>query len=297
MTHNNSYAGSSRTLTAERRSIVRTVIGDYWSAGDKGRSNQPISGMGAARHRCALQSFALAHQAGVQTHFVREVEGGFLVRELRVPTHEPLSGFTHGEVLPLEFIWRLYLMGSLWQRVESGEIDPRELGFSRGYQPFQGEPLPKPRLECTTKYEPIDRKVSNEEACDLAKMSTREWQTAWALIVKVAQVTDQHAQERDFYFPDGKMELGRLDDGQLILADTFGTPDENRVVRMSNGFIYSKDLIRNYLKEVGYMEALKTAQSQYPQDPSAWPDYPKLPLDLVAMVESRYTAFAACYAG
>lgn len=293
-----SYQGSSRRMTAYAEGIIKVTFDDFWSAGDKGRSSQAIPGMGRARNRCAIRSFCLAKSAGIPQHFVAEVAGGFIAQELQVPTHEPLSGKTHGEVLPGEWIWRRYLMGSLWQRVKNDELDPVALGFDAGYVPKEGELLPKLRLECTTKYEPVDRKLSDEEARDLMKLSTSEWEVAWELISKVAEVTDNHAQRCGFRFPDGKVELGRLhSDGTIILADTFGTPDENRIIRKSDEEIFSKDIIRNYLKTVGYSEKLKAAQAEHPKRPDLWPDYPLLPKEIVEQVTYRYRQFASAYLG
>ncbi len=274
---------------------ILVSIGDYWSAGDKGRSSQPIPGMGSARHRCAVQSFKIAQRHEIPTHFVCEAEDGFVVEEFTVPNHEPLSGETAGEVLNGEWIWRLYLMGSLWDRVERGELDPRELGFAKGYTPKKGERLPRVHLECTTKYETIDRRLTDEEARDLMKLSIFSWHNAWELLTKTSEATDAKAYARGFCFPDGKGEIGRRHTGELVMVDTFGTPDENRVLKIFDQEIYSKDLIRNYLKEVGYWAFLKAAQQRHPNDTSLWPNYPRLPDNLVALVSQRYTAFADAY--
>ena len=275
-------------------------MSDFWSAGDKGRSKQPIPGMGDARHRCALQSFMLAENAHMPTHFISEdKEGGFIVEEFAVPTHEPLSGTTAGEVLNGEWIWRLKNDGSLADAIERGEIDPVTLGYPAGYIPDRGDPLPRMHLKCWTKFERIDRPLEDEEARDLMQLSMAEWDEAWELVNGVVRVTVAHAKRCGYDEFDGKCELARRWNQKLsrrlLMADTFGTQDENRIKSLRTGELFCKDLIRNYLKEIGWWALLKAAQKEFPDDPSKWPEYPELPPELVALVSDRYTIFADDY--
>lgn len=296
MTNVRKYQGSSRSMKRYAMGMIEIAFDEHWSAADKGRSTQPIPGIAAARHRAAMTSFKIAQAAEIPTHFEHELADSFVVRELAVPTHQPLSGFTHGEVLPCEFIWRTHLEGSLWTRVQMQVVDPVELGFESGHKPQKGEKLPRIFFECTTKFEPTDRKLSNQEACELMKFTSGDWDEAWLLIKRVVEVTTDVARRAGYYEPDGKLELGRLwDTKQLIVADTFGTQDENRIIHKTTGMLHSKDIIRNHLKKVGYSDRLKVAQQAHPDDRRLWPDYPPLPEDLVLQVVAHYTEFADDY--
>ncbi|MEM9336358.1 MAG: phosphoribosylaminoimidazolesuccinocarboxamide synthase [Patescibacteria group bacterium] len=295
MIEGETYQGSSRVMKRHAKGLMEIKFDDGWSAGDKGRSPQLIPGMGAARHRAAMVSFQLAHAAGLPTHFEREIADAFVVKELSVPTHESLSRETHGEVLNGEWIWRTHLEGSLWARVQAQKIDPFELGFDRGYIPKKGEKLPRIKLECTTKFEPIDRKVSDDEARELMRLTTDDWSEAWNLIAGAVAATTAVAEQAGFYQPDGKLELGRLHNGCLIIADTFGTQDENRIIRQSDGELFSKDIIRSELTRLGYAGQLKLAQRDHPNDPTKWPEYPHLSDHVTSRVTSRYAMYADAY--
>lgn len=293
-----SRAGSTRDiiLSVPRRVVFKWT--DYWSVFDRGRSSQTIPGLGVARCACAIKSFHLLHGAGIPTHFLVQIASNdILVQEFETPLREPISGRAMGKVLPLEFIWRSHLFGSLFKRVKEGKVDPQELGFKPGDEIREGVQLPQVRLECTTKFEPIDRHLSDEEAQDLAKLTESEWQEVWSLIESGVRVMNAHFEQVGLLSPDGKVEIGRYEDGTFAFVDVCGTPDENRILDITDGRVMSKDLIRNYLTEISWKADLDRAKAEYPGDKSKWPEYPELPADLVRTVSERYADVAWRYAG
>ena len=104
-------------------------------------------------------------------------------------------------------------------------------------------------------------------------------------------------EESDFYCLDGKLEIGMDVDGEFYIVDVFGTPDENRIIDAQTGEIFSKDIIRDYLKTLPWKRELDIAKMAYPTDKSQWPAYPTLPDDLVELVSRRYAEVARRYAG
>lgn len=268
-----------------------------WSAFDRGSSSQLIPGIGVARCACAVKSFELARAAGLPTHFIEQVSDTTIhVQEFSVLGHESLSGKVHGRVLPLEWIWRDLVFGSLLERLMSGAADPVALGFAAGTVVTKGMKLPKMLLECTTKFEVMDRHLTNVEARDLAGLSKSQWDDARGLIVQLVAVTNNHYNEVDLLSPDGKHELGMTLKGDIVGVDVFGTQDENRIIDKMTGAIKSKDLIRNHLKTRPWKKLLDEAKKQYPREKSKWPDYPVLPDDLVQLVSSEYADVAKRYA-
>jgi len=288
--------GSTRIMTPVKPGVIALEYTDRWSAFDRGSSGQTIPGIGAARCACAVKSFWLAEAANLPTHFIRQVNPLTIhVQEFSVPGRETLSGMVYGRVLPLEWIWRVRVAGSLLIRIGSGEIDPVALGFPAGTKVVEGMKLPRLRLECTTKFEATDRHLSDKEARNLAQLSKAQWEASWHLITKGVKVTNAGYHEAGFECPDGKLELGMLNNGRIIFVDVFGTQDENRIIEEKTGASYSKDLIRSYLKDTPWKKELDKAKKEYPTDKSKWPPYPILPPDLVRLVSKRYAEVAWRY--
>jgi phosphoribosylaminoimidazole-succinocarboxamide synthase len=289
--------GSTRMMMPVSPGVIEVRYTDRWSAFDRGSSPQEIHGIGAARCACAVRSFQLARVAGHLTHFLRQVDPLTMqVKEFSVPGRESLSGKVHGRVLPIEWVWRAYAFGSLLERLKRGEITPAALGFPQGTVVTEGMKLPRLRRECTTKFETTDRHLTDAEAMQIAGLDRSQWEEAWRIIGDVVDAVSKDYEECGFFCPDGKLELGMTDGGRIVLVDVFGTQDENRIIRKNSGDIYSKDLIRQYLKGTPWYAELQKAKREYP-DKSQWPPYPRLSDDLVRLVSERYALVAQEYAG
>jgi len=288
--------GSTRIMRAVEPGVIALQYTDRWSAFDRGSSPQLISGIGVSRCACAVKSFKLAHQAGLRTHFIEQIDYSTIhVQEFSVPGQESLSGKVHGRVLPLEWVWRMLAKGSLLERINSGEIDPTALGFPPNTKVTDGMKLPRMILECTTKFEVIDRHLNIADAMELAGISDEQFENVWLLFEKIVQVTNKRYESVGFIVPDGKGEAGMTPEGELVQVDVFGTQDENRIIDAVTGELYSKDLIRNYLKELPWKRELDMAKVAYRNEKLKWPPYPILPPPLVELVSERYAEAALRY--
>lgn len=294
--------GSTRVMRPVSAGIISLEYTDRWSAFDRGASDQEIPAIGAARCACAVKSFQLAHAAGLPTHFIEQVGPRTIhVEEYSVPGRESLSGMTHGRILDLEGIRRDLVYGSLLERVKRGEVDPVSLGYKPGTKIREGMKLPRTLIEFTTKFEPVDRHLTDEEAIARAQITPSQYLDLRELITLAVRVTNARYEAVGFKSPDGKLELALriLPKGktQIVLVDVFGTPDENRLINTGTGGDYSKDLLRNYLKSLPWKAQLDVAKKAYPTDKSKWPPYPKLPPEVVALVTERYVNVATSYSG
>jgi phosphoribosylaminoimidazole-succinocarboxamide synthase len=295
--------GSSKTIRAVRPGVVECSVTDGWSVFDRGASPQKLPGFGVSRCACALQSFAVARAVGIPTHFVRQTSNtSFLVQEFSVPGKESLSGEVHGEVLPLEFIFRLRVFGSLGKRIRGGHIDPVAFGFPRGTVATEiadGTLLPSPIVEWTTKFEAKDRHLEDGEAQDMAKLLDDEWEAARTLVLHLAEVIGVAYQDVGFYIPDGKIELGRKLDGSIVVVDVFGTQDECRIRAKGTDKIYDKDLLRVALERdhPKWKRELDLAKREWSDDSEKWPPYPELSEEVTRLVRARYLEVAELYAG
>ncbi len=295
----NERKGSSKIIRAVEPGVVDFIYTKGWSIYDRGTSPQTIPGIDRARCACAVKSFELAREAGLPTHFIEQINPTTIrVMEFSVPGKPPLSGKVHGRVIPLEWLYRMYAKGSLLERLKEGKITALDLGFLAGTIVTDGMKLPYLRLECTTKFEPVDRHLSDEEARELAELTDEQWAAARYLLERLAEVTDAQFRIANFLRPDGKGELAiRYADGAIVGVDVFGTQDENRIIDRTTGEVYDKDLIRDHFKTSPWKKALDEAKKKYPDDKSKWPEYPLLPGELVDLVSERYAAAAFRYAG
>lgn len=292
--------GSTRQIVPVRSGVVDFVYTDKWSVFDRGPSPQEIPGLGGARCACAVKSFELAHEAGIETHFFERIdERTIRVQEFSVPGSSALSGVREGRVLPLEWIWRDRVYGSLYERLVRGTVSKESLGFGPHDIVEKGTRLPALRQECTTKFESVDRHLSDENARLLAGLSPAQWEEAKEVIRGAIRASNDRYNSVGFMCPDGKLELGRRWDGTIVLVDVFGTPDENRIIRKSDGEVFSKDLLRDYLKEEEpvWKTALDNAKLEHPNQKELWPEYPELPQFVIDLVSDRYREVAEAYAG
>lgn len=289
--------GSTKIITAVKPGEVDFTFTDQWSAFDRGSSPQLIPGIGAARCACAVKSFELVQAVGLPTHFIRQVDTHTIrVHEYSLPSQESLSGRVYGRVLNAEWIWRTHVLGSLLERIVGRKIDPISLGFASGIVITEGMKLPRLFIECTTKFEPVDRHLTNIEARELNEVSRVEWEEARNLIQRAIRASNAQYERASFKSVDGKLELAMRTDGRLVIVDVFGTPDENRILHKQTGDLFSKDLIRNWLKKTPWKALLDEAKKEHPKDKSKWPPYPELPEDLVKFVSRRYKEIARRYA-
>src|SRR6185436_15399611 len=93
---------------------------------------------------------------------------------------------------------------------------------------------------------------------------------------------------------DGKIECGIGPDGGKMLLDVFGTPDEDRPVRLGpEGGVnhFGKEYLRQILIQMGYFDDLKRARRETGQDLP----YPVLPPDVIQEASTRYLVFADAY--
>ncbi|MFW3146207.1 MAG: phosphoribosylaminoimidazolesuccinocarboxamide synthase [Thermoplasmatota archaeon] len=238
--------------------------------------------------------FERSRDLGVKTHFL-ELSSPSSMRVRRVNVERNMNRITRDSrsiLIPLEFIARYYVAGSLLDRMKKGKVRMEDVGFPRGHTPKYGEPLPEPLFEATTKLEEIDRPVTNEEARDLAKLSKEEWDSIYEAVMKVDEVIASQAGSRGLIHVDGKKEFGFDRNRELMLLDTFGTADEDRfwdVKAYDEGKLVelSKEAVRQYYRSSGYHAALMEARDRGVSKKDE-PSIPPLPDSEVEKVSLLY---------
>ncbi|MBN1540117.1 MAG: phosphoribosylaminoimidazolesuccinocarboxamide synthase [Candidatus Thermoplasmatota archaeon] len=235
--------------------------------------------------------FERSGEMGVNSHFLKMTgPGSMRVKRVKIERDPSrIDGSSTSILIPLEFISRYYVAGSLLDRMRKGKVSNEEVGFPHDHTPKYGEPLPEPLFEATTKLEAVDRPLSKEEARELARLSGEEWDKIFESVMKVDRLIDRQARPRGLIHVDGKKEFGFDHNRDLMLLDTFGTADEDRfwdVVEYEKGNLVelSKEVVRQYYRRTGYHDELMKAResSVAKKDEPPIPALPESEIDMIA---------------
>ncbi|MEM2822251.1 MAG: phosphoribosylaminoimidazolesuccinocarboxamide synthase [Candidatus Pacearchaeota archaeon] len=187
------------------------------------------------------------------------------------------------KVIPLEFILRHYNAGSYYKR-NGGKY---------------GEKLPEPVFEITTKFEKYDRLLTEDEALKISKLKKHDLEYIKETILKIDDLIHEEIDKRGLIHVDGKKEFGLLN-GEILLIDTFGTPDEDRFwdkneYEKGNIVELSKEFVRKHYENLmfvcpkcnekfSYRDFLYAQREAKLQEPLI----PPLPDEKVKEVENLY---------
>ncbi len=239
------------------------------------------------RTLCLTSSFWFKKiaQDGIKNHYIRCEDSQMLVRRFRI-IENPQRGSVN-YLIPLEFITRYYLAGSLYERIKNGKLDYKNLGFKN--MPDYGEKLPEPFFEITTKFESYDRKIDFDEAKKIGGLNDDEIEEIRKIILKIDYIMQEDVKKRNLIHVDGKKEFAIGENREIYVVDTFGTMDEDRwwdMEKYENGEIVelSKEFVRQYYKRTGYYEKLRVAREKGEKEP----EIPPLPSDMVKKVSGLY---------
>ena len=266
------------------------VFSDDISVFDK-RIPNPIPHKGESLARTAAHWFELCAREGVNHHFLRlSGPNKMRVRRVEVVEHPKPSAHPKRLFIPLEFVVRYYVAGSLWDRVQAGKATAPELGFPAGHRPAFGEKLPEPLFEVTTKLEKVDRLLTFPEAAGVGGISSATLEEVREIILRIDAALQREIGPRGLLHVDGKKEFGFDEDGRLMVVDTFGTADEDRfwdakAYAAGETKDFSKEFVRQHYRRSGYHSALTSAREQHRDEPPI----PPLPPELVAEVSHLYT--------
>lgn len=129
--------------------------------------------------------------------------------------------------LPVEFVVRAYLSGSLWRDYTAGN-DPYELALPKGMKQNQrlpGAPLLTPSTKASKGEhdEPISARALIERGLVSQSLYAKAEEVAKALFL----AGQEHLLKQGLILADTKYELGLID-GELAVIDEMHTPDSSR---------------------------------------------------------------------
>jgi phosphoribosylaminoimidazole-succinocarboxamide synthase len=200
-----------------------------------------------------------------------------------------INNKTTNYLIPLEFVLRWYNAGSLYANMTGGKIKPEAAGFEKGHKPVYGEPLPEPLFEQTTKLEPIDRKLTIDEALKISGLTMDELNNIKEICIKIDEKMDREVRKRGLMHADGKKEFGMNENREIMILDTFGTPDEDRfwdATEYDKGNIveFSKEFVRKYYEKISHKKKLDEAREKGLPEPKI----PPLPEDMIKKTSELY---------
>jgi len=233
--------------------------------------------------------FERSEELGFNTHFIEMTEEDKIkVERVEViEDYDRIDEETTNYLIPLEFIARYFVAGSLNDRIESGEIDHERLGFDE--KPDYGDRLPEPHFEVTTKLEEFDRKLDKKEALSIAGLSEKEFKQIKEMVFDIDEVIEENVEKNGLLHVDGKKEFAMNEDRELMVVDTFGTADEDRFwekdeYEKGNFVEKSKEFVRQYYRDEGYHEKLMKAREKDRKEPPI----PPLPDEMVEKTSELY---------
>ncbi|MEW5768579.1 MAG: phosphoribosylaminoimidazolesuccinocarboxamide synthase [bacterium] len=241
--------------------------------------------------RTAVHWFEIAEKSGIATHFIDQTSPTSIrVKQVDIiPDYDKLNSRTTNYLIPLEFISRYYLAGSLFDRFKKGTLSEDDLGFQTGHAPRYGEKLPQSYLEMSTKLEQVDTLLSEEKALEISGLTPDELKKIKETILKLDEKINRGVEKGGLIRADGKKEFGFDHQRRLMLVDVFGTADEDRFWDMDKYkegqcVELSKEFVRQYYRRIGYKDALYEARDRGEPEP----DIPPLPAEVIKDVSRIY---------
>jgi phosphoribosylaminoimidazole-succinocarboxamide synthase len=237
--------------------------------------------------------FRQASSMGIHNHFLKVLDGNRMrVRRVEViRDYSRITPETRNYLIPMEWVARYYVAGSLYDRLKDGKVEPKELGFPSGHKVEYGERLPEPYLEVTTKLEKVDRLLSKEEALDISGLTAEEFDEIWDIVLRLDERIEEEVRKRNLVHVDGKKEFAMDGERSIMLVDTFGTADEDRFwdgdqYQMGRFVELSKEFVRQHYRNIGYFDELYEARREGRPEP----DIPPLPEEMVRKVSDLYVS-------
>lgn len=220
--------------------------------------------------------FKKCESSGIASHFIeREEKNTMIVKKFDIVDRGDRSKGNY--LIPLEVIARYYVAGSFYERNKNK------------YE--YGEKLDEPVIEFTTKFEKFDRLIDEKEAMEIGGLNKEEIENIKEAVLKIDEMIANNVEKNGLIHVDGKKEFALDDSRNIVVVDTFGTPDEDRFwdkkSYVEGKFIeLSKEFVRKYYRETGYYDELKKAREEKKEEPPI----PPLPDDIAGEITELYVS-------
>nr|WP_255620624.1 phosphoribosylaminoimidazolesuccinocarboxamide synthase [Salinicoccus sp. RF5] len=210
------YEGKAkRVFKTEVDGVYRIEYKDEVTAGN-GEKHDFLEGKGRLNNLISADIFEYMASNGVDSHFVERIsETEQLVRAV--------------DIIPLEVVVRNFAAGSIVKRL--------------GLESHQ--PLDPPLVEFFYKNDDLgDPILTDDHVLMLGLATTEEIRALKTAALKINTVLSRMMAEMSLSLIDFKIEFGKDQDGNIVLADEI-SPDTCRIVDMETKENFDKDVYRN----------------------------------------------------
>jgi phosphoribosylaminoimidazole-succinocarboxamide synthase len=241
--------------------------------------------------RTSAHWFEIVEKMGIKTHYISVTSANRMrVRRVNViKDYGLINERTTNYLIPLEFICRYYVAGSLFDRIKKGTVKAKELGFSENQKIRYGDKLEQPFFEQTTKLEKVDRLLTKDEALKISGLTEEEYDVIKEKVLSIDEKVHSQVEKRGLIHVDGKKEFAFDPSRNLMIIDTFGTADEDRFwdkekYELGEYVELSKEYVRQYYRTTNYFDRLSYAREHRLEEP----EIPPLPDDVIEKVSDLY---------
>lgn len=204
-------------------------------------------------------------------------------------------------LIPLEVIYRNTLPkgSSVFKRLKNGTLKYQDLGLD--HMPVEGEKLPQPYFDVSTKLEDGDRYLSWESAQKIAGLETEEVSRIITMLNYGNKLITETMAPLGISNDDGKFEFGispyKTYRREFMFVDVLGTPDECRFTM--DGVQMSKEVTRQWYRN-NQPEWVKEVEEK--KGAEGWKEKmlnkPKnLPPEFLGIISDIYTSMANAVIG
>lgn len=180
-----------------------------------GQKKEEFEGKGAINLAFAKHFFTILENAGIKTHTVKYLDNLTMIAK-RV------------EIVPLEVVIRNFAAGSICKRKN----------FEKGFK------FEEPLFEIFYKNDELnDPLISENEAIERKIATKEEIEEIKSQALKINEILRENLSERGVELVDFKLEFGRTNDGEIILADEI-SPDTCRFWKKGTQNSLDKDVFR-----------------------------------------------------
>lgn len=190
------------------------------------------------------------------------------------------------KVFPIEFVMRGYITGttstSLWTQYQKGVRDYCGNIIPEGLK--KNQRLATALITPTTKDEKHDRPISPKEIVEEGWMTKEDWDAASAIAMQLFEFGVKTAEKHGLILVDTKYELGKDEEGNIVLIDEIHTPDSSRYWLANN---YEERFAQGLEPENIDKEFLRLWFVDH-CDPYNDKTLPAAPEDLIVKLSGRY---------
>ena len=190
------------------------------------------------------------------------------------------------EVFPIEFVVRGYITGStstsLWTVYNNGDREYCGNILSEGL--VKNQKLDSNMLTPTTKEEHHDRPIAPNDIVREGWMTQTDWEYCSQKALELFEYGQKKAAENGMILVDTKYEMGKDENGEIVLIDEIHTPDSSRywIAETYNERMASGNEPQNIDKEFLRLWFVDNC------DPYNDEVLPAAPEDLIVELSSRY---------